>query len=353
MTDIYRYLSTAKLEQLLAQDNDFLSGITAKLDFKLPFVSGGLAGTDVTHGIGKVKSLEKKLRNQFSIPSFDEINPGTAPVFVSFKGPAIIKIYDGTQLWVTVDHPHSPILMAGSASFALGTQTTQKASFSSSADPVGAFERAFEELNEQADGESEASYAVSYIWRDIVRDAFRSHATLPHVEGLAIYATLVLTERTNLAEVRRNEVQKIVVGTPLFVRQIDSPVTVNVDDAVEKRKRFAIQVSAVQNFKHTNRNRNEIENLVCQLHNLGYRILDGKGFGSRFYLSNYRRYNRWNRAFVLHRGSDCELAKEISTLIEQFTVDVVSIDDVVEANNIHDRELISDKADIAILICSD
>src|SRR5215469_10860112 len=139
MPSVYLYLSKAKIEPLLEQNPGFLSGVTANIDFKLPFVSGGLSGTNTAGLLTKIEGLEKRLRREYKIPNHYEIPAGTAPVFVSFKGRAVRKIHE-SQLWFAIDHEHAPLLLAGSASFALGEKPKEQVvGLSASGDPVGAF----------------------------------------------------------------------------------------------------------------------------------------------------------------------------------------------------------------------
>src|SRR5579859_1836791 len=187
MPQTYLYLSTAKLDQLIGQDSNFFANLSAKVDFKLPFVSAGLSGANTSKNIAKLGRVEKKLRQQYAIPRFDEIPPGNSPVFIEFKGRAV-RAVQNDQFWIALDHPQTALLLAGSASFAMGQQQEKPVLFSASADPVGAVVRAFSESNKNASDQS-AAWAVSYMWKTMMADPLRSHALLPTVEGLAIFAT--------------------------------------------------------------------------------------------------------------------------------------------------------------------
>ena len=243
---VYLYLSTAKLDQLIEQESTFFANISAKIDFTLPFVSGGLSGTkNISKNIAKLERIEKQLRRKYSIPSFDEIPSGSSPVFIYFKGRAVRTVRN-KEFWLAVDHPHTALLLAGSASFAMGNKIDNRDAFSPSADPVGAFVRACncKESNKKLLDQS-VSGSVSYIWLTLLEDSLRSHASLPSVEGLAIFAT-TLPATGNFARVRRPHVEKVVVGTPLFVRQIEDQQATKSpeEELLESRKRFLVRVSS-------------------------------------------------------------------------------------------------------------
>lgn len=340
----------------MAQTPSFLSGVTAKLDFKLPFVSGGLSGTNTTNNVSSVERLEKKLRKEYQIPSHDKIPRGSAPVFISFKGRAVRTVQD-SEFWIAVDHDHTPLLLGGSAAFALGAKPKEDQRISPSADPVGAFVRAFKE-SQKAAKDPDVTKAISYIWTTIVSDAFRSHADLPNVEGLAIYATSVRATR-DVADVRRPNVSQIIVGTPLFVRQCEEPHGSKLspaDHLVEHRKRYLVQVSALLDFDRAYKHWKKVGTFVYKLHCLGYRVLDGAPFSNGDYLSEYRKAGRWDRAFVLYRPENYELAAQIRSSMDEendFPAELISIDEVVNDNGEQNQELIDDNADVAIAICLD
>ncbi len=115
----YLYLSTAKLDQLIEQESGFFKNLSAKIDFKVPFVSGGLSAQNASKNIASLERIEKQLRRKYSVPSYDEIPPGSSPVFVYFKGRAIRAIQN-KEFWLAVDHSHAGLLLAGSASFVMG-----------------------------------------------------------------------------------------------------------------------------------------------------------------------------------------------------------------------------------------
>ncbi len=125
--------------------------------------------------------------------------------------------------------------------------------------------------------------------------------------------------------------ERVVVGTPLFVRQIEDQKTGSSPEEklFESRNRFLVQVSSIHNLERADRNQQEINALVYKLHCLGYRVSDGSAYGSGFYLSEYRRSNRWNRAFVLFKPNKRALAEQVRSFIderEEFSTELMSLD---------------------------
>src|SRR5262249_19085535 len=156
-----------------------------------------------------------------------------------------VRTLHRSELWIAVDHEYTPLLLAGSATFALGSKPKDQADIFPSADPVGTFTRAFKETQKASEDPGIAD-SISYIWKTIVRDSFRSHADLPNVEGLAIYATSIRATRDWVAEARRPNVKQIIVGTPLFVRQCEESTTRKLSEEehlIEHRKRYLVEIS--------------------------------------------------------------------------------------------------------------
>ncbi|TDN58969.1 hypothetical protein [Paraburkholderia sp. BL10I2N1] len=362
MPNVYLYLSTAKLDQLLDQESSFFTNITAKIDFKIPFVSGGLSGTTNTRkNIAKMGRLEATLRKKYSIPNFDEIPAESSPVFISFKGRAVRTVQD-KEFWLAVDHPKVALLLAGSASFTLGEQIKDPVSFSTSADPVGAFVKAFKKSSKKVTDPSVSS-SLSYVWISLLSDAIRSHANLPSVEGIAVFATTSEVEG-GFSEVRRPYIEKIVVGTPLYVRQTEyqpEPTSGVETSLLESRKKVLVSVLSISNLERGDRIWDKkVDSLAYTLHCLGYRILDGKHCSSSFFLSEYKRTGRWTRAFVLFRPDKREVAEQVRSFIdenEDFPSELISLEDAVKENGKKNEKwnetLIADDVDVSVAICFD
>src|SRR5260370_6282387 len=138
----YWYISKAKIDMLKDQKPGFLSGISAKLDFKLPFISGSLSGTEKSKLIDDLRRVVRSLEAEGKIKSFDEIGTGEAPVVIRFEGPAVRHLQDDV-FWFATYGSRTALLLAGSAGFAIGRAPASKSSISPSAAPVSAIKAAF------------------------------------------------------------------------------------------------------------------------------------------------------------------------------------------------------------------
>jgi len=109
-------------------------------------------------------------------------------------------------------------------------------------------------------------------------------------------------------------------------------------------------------MERADKNQEKISALVYKLHYLGYRVSEDRVYNSEFYLSEYRRSRRWNRAFVLFRPDKRDLAREVSFFIderEDFPSELVPLEEAVKANGKQNEELINEDADITVAVCSD
>jgi hypothetical protein len=211
----YWYISKAKLDLLKEARPGFLSGVAAKLEFKLPFVGGSLSGTQ-TYGLVKdLKRVIKSLEAEHTVRPFEELLDGEAPVFVRFEGAAMRRV-EGAAFWLAMERDESALLLAGSAGYAIGQPAKSDGGLSASVDPVRAIMAAFREDPRTGN----LSDSLSMAWREILRDAPSSGGTLPRVEGLAVFARSVAADHETMRRAGRPRIKRIVVGTPLYVRQI-------------------------------------------------------------------------------------------------------------------------------------
>lgn len=219
MPEIYIYISKAKVEQLIDQKPSFLSNVTAKLDFKFPFISGGLSGKTESRILKELKRLLPLLHREYHMPNFSNIDTTTSPVFFTFHGPAVRTIEEG-QFWLAMEDDQVALLLAGSASNALGNATAKSDRISPSADPVGSFCRAAK--NSDAITHQGLSSDLSYVWQELMADSIMSKATLPYVEGIAIFAARLQAAKGQMRRVNRASIRSLVIGTPLFVKQVSA-----------------------------------------------------------------------------------------------------------------------------------
>ncbi len=212
---VYWYISKAKLDLLKDASPGFFAGITAKLEFKLPFVSGSLSGTADSSLIRDLKSVIKALHSEQTIKHYHELSDDEAPVMVQFEGPAVRRV-EGEEFWLAMEHNDTALLLAGSAGYAIGYPVKTESHTSPTIDPVGAFLAAFEK--DVSSGSPSAS--LSYAWQHIMGDALSSGGALPKVAGLAVFARSVAADKQEMKRVGRGRIRRLVIGTPLYVQQV-------------------------------------------------------------------------------------------------------------------------------------
>jgi hypothetical protein len=214
---MFWYVSRSKIEALR---DDYgspgprrLKDISLKL--KSPFAEAG-ATLDLDRSI--YRDVEQIAANLIKAPeteSFPRLSADHPTPFFSFVGPARRSIDSGAY-WIALFKDKTALLLAGSISNAVGASTRKSDdAISPSADPIGTIEVAFGEGRSAEDKVSVGSMCA-YIWQTIVEPVRADWHTLPAVEGMAVYGGMFSAEM-NLEDV--GEINKIVIGTPVYVRQ--------------------------------------------------------------------------------------------------------------------------------------
>lgn len=219
--NIYWYISKAKLDLLKDQSPGFLPGITAQLSFKLPFVSGSLSGTEPSRLVEDLQRVIKRLKADHEIKSFADLDDTASPIVMAFDGNAARQISDDV-FWLAMEQGDSGLLLAGSAAFAIGAAAKPEHFLSPSADPVGAVKAAFQKDDEQPNVLGGVglplSARLSYAWQELMSESLEG--ALPRVSGLAIFARTVKAEKAQARQIGKGNIERIVVGTPIYVEQI-------------------------------------------------------------------------------------------------------------------------------------
>ncbi len=213
--EVYWYISKAKLDLLKDAAPGFLSGVGVNLEFKLPFVGGSLSGAQTSGLTKELKRVVKSLSAEQTIKNYEELTADEAPVFVRFEGQAIRRVR-GEEFLLAMERKASALLLAGSSAYAIGQAAKSEGGLSPSVDPVPAIVAAFGKAAQN----DTLSGSLSMAWREILRDTSSSGGTLPRVEGLAVFARSVAADHEIMRRAGRAGIKRIVVGTPLYVRQI-------------------------------------------------------------------------------------------------------------------------------------
>jgi hypothetical protein len=111
------------------------------------------------------------------------------------------------------------LLLVGSSSNAIGTPPKEVPKISPSMDPIGAVNSAFASQTAFS-GEAFVSTSCSYTWTAIAEPVRAVWNQLPRVEGIAVYGGSVPCDAAQMRNSGFDRVQQIVVGSPLFVRQL-------------------------------------------------------------------------------------------------------------------------------------
>jgi len=215
MAGIYWYISRAKLDLLKQAEASSLSTVSAQSEFRAPFDYGSSVGTQTSGLVKDLKRVVKALEAQQTIKNFESLADEETPVLIRFEGAAMRRI-ERQEFWLAMEIDGYALLLAGSAAYAIGQPAKSKGGPSASVDPVRAITAAFA----KGAPSRNLSLTLSKAWREVVRDAVSSEGTLPRVEGLAIFARSVKADRETMNRADRSRVKRIVVGTPLYVRQI-------------------------------------------------------------------------------------------------------------------------------------
>ncbi len=213
MPDIYWYISADKVRTLKdAKARSAWKGLSLKLKLKFLEVETG-----VTFNASLVRDLEsvkKELARDQSIVPFQDLKPGGEGAVFSFIGEAA-RLLTAEALWIATENGKAALLLVGAPRNAAGQSQLKEGFLSPSLDPVGA-------VRAVAQGEDRPTLvaALSFAWQEVMRDALSSGAHFPRVEGLAVFAGAFAAEGAHMSAANRPQIDRIVLGSPIYVRQI-------------------------------------------------------------------------------------------------------------------------------------
>jgi hypothetical protein len=216
MMDIYWYISEAKLASLQATRPGFLSGVSAEVAFKFPFLEGKLSGSKQASTITNLEKLVKRFRTEEKISAFDDVKPTELPKMVWFSGPAG-RLIDDDAFWLAMKGDRNALLLAGSAGYAIGKPPSTSAHISPSVDPVNALRAAFGQGPDVPF--LPLATRLTYAWQEIAKENLIG-AGVPSVEGLAFVARTVVPDLEQLKAVGCEKLSLLLIGTPLYVKQV-------------------------------------------------------------------------------------------------------------------------------------
>jgi hypothetical protein len=215
--DIYSYISEAKLTALQAAAPGFLSALSAEVTLKVPFLEGKLSGAKQASVVTELERIVARLKAEEQIISFDDVTSKEMPKIMCFSGEGG-RLVDGDAFWLAMKGERNALLLAGSAGYAIGKPASTSAYISPSADPVNALRVAFGQGHESP-GQSIAS-SLSYAWQEIARENLVGVGGVPRVEGIVFAARTLPVDKEQFSSVGCENLSLLVVGTPLYVKQL-------------------------------------------------------------------------------------------------------------------------------------
>lgn len=209
MADVYWYISADKIRMLKgAKARSTWKQLSLKLKLSLLEVE-----TEVAFHASLVRdlnSLKKELARDQNIIRFQDLKAGGEGGIFSFEGEAT-RLLTSEALWIATESMNSALLLVGAPRNAGGESHLKEGFLSPSLDPVGA-------VKALAQGKQRPTLveALSFAWQEVMRDVISGGSHFPRVEGLAIFAGSFELDRTF---VNRPTIDRIVLGSPIYVRQ--------------------------------------------------------------------------------------------------------------------------------------
>ena len=210
MADIYWYISAEKIQSLKKAGAKW-DKFSFKFNLKFLEIDTAVAlDSDLQRDLNAVK---KNLAKDSSIVSFESLAPGKEPSIFSFEGEGG-RLRTPEALWIAIQKRNSALLLVGAPRNLAGQSQLKEGQLSPSLDPIGAVKAA-------AEGKQILTLvpALSYAWREVMQDAIFGGVHFPRVEGLAVFAGLFHSD-TALFQNAKSRVDRIVLGSPIYVRQI-------------------------------------------------------------------------------------------------------------------------------------
>jgi hypothetical protein len=218
MAGSYWYISRAKIEYLresleLSQRR-WLKDLSIKL--KSPFAEASAALNLDSSFLQQTERIAERLSNDPKTAVFPNFSQCYLTPFFSFTGHAQRSVDSGAY-WIALLEGETALLLAGSISNALGAPP-EKSAISPSVDPLGAVNLAFAEARTPEEGATVGS-RCGYVWQALVEPVWRDWRALPIVEGIAVYGGLFSGDIACLDDDKPEKISRIVVGSPVYVRQ--------------------------------------------------------------------------------------------------------------------------------------
>jgi hypothetical protein len=227
------YLSKAKLDALATDVFPWTERFGAKVNLGVEAIgveaalAPKSAGDDTeTQVRRKLRKVEKSLRRRGSVREVNELE-GRPATFFRYHGPSIAIVQPdlrGFFLATVIDQ--TAILLCGWAGHAVGAETESADVISPSAAPIQTMVALAE--REGGPGDADASFALSYSWAMLFARGLQMSPTSswPLTTGIALYAGQTKPDADQIERSTYDgTVDTVVVGSPIYVEQIDAEQT--------------------------------------------------------------------------------------------------------------------------------
>ena len=239
----YWYVSDEKLDALYGALQSWVK-LKDSIDVKVKVPWTGLelqSKKDATkEQIKRVSAVRKLIEQQDGIADYENLSKTECPTFVRFSGVGFRLIAED-RFWLATEQAGTALLLAGSAANAIGQYQGSHERPSPSADPIGAVDAAFGEYSGaqlKHEDSNKLPFRLSYIWQHIVRSREDGSLSLPTVQGIAVIAGQYRVHEAQLRRVGRQNVDRLIVGSPVWVEQPSVLTQSASNSAMQKRPNY-------------------------------------------------------------------------------------------------------------------
>jgi hypothetical protein len=214
------YVSDDKLKTISDQPH-WYDRLDPRLGGSVSFVTAsvGLRAREPATLLKMVNQAERKITKEKAARLLTDAASGRPPQLFSFQGPAGHLAEQGVY-WVAGASDGIGFVLAGSADNAVATPIKEPGfTLSPSADPVGTIGHVFES---KSASDANVARRIRYCWDKVLSAGAGGIEAAPWVSGVAVYADRIPIEATPAVGSSLPSITCLIVGSPLWVEQIDA-----------------------------------------------------------------------------------------------------------------------------------
>jgi hypothetical protein len=209
VADIYWYISADKIKSL-KESRTLWDKLALRLKLKFLEIETGVS---FDNSLQKdLKKVEKELKQDPRTLPFQELTTGSEGRILSFEGEGS-RLLTPEALWIATYKENFALLLVGAPRNPAGQSQLKEGVFSPSLDPVWS-------VKALAEGEQPLVPALTSAWCRVMQDAVSMGAHFPKIEGLAVFAGLFPSDGPLLKDITGRDIDTIVLGSPIYVRQV-------------------------------------------------------------------------------------------------------------------------------------